>query len=152
MAGGLLGKLAVAIVGDTKDLEKNFKGVTDKVDGFSKKMKNTGTNVTNAGKSLLPLTGVITAAGAGLFALAQNTANAGDQIQKMALRTGFSTEALSEYKHAADLSGTSIESLENGVKRMQRSIYDAERGLSTATEALGAMGLSVDDLAGKSPE
>jgi len=152
MAGGLLGKLAVAIVGDTKDLEKNFKGVTDKVDGFSKKMKNMGTSVTNAGKSLLPLTGVITAAGAGLFALAQNTANAGDQIQKMALRTGFSTEALSEYKHAADLSGTSIESLENGVKRMQRSIFDLERGLATQTEAYQAMGLTIEDVQGLSPE
>src|SRR5690606_36333090 len=42
--------------------------------------------------------------------------------------------------------------LENGLRRMQRTIYDAGRGLSTATDALADLGLTAEDLAGLSPE
>ena len=43
-------------------------------------------------------------------------ADAGDAIQKMALRTGFSTEALSELKFAAEQSGASLEDNREGIK------------------------------------
>jgi len=46
----------------------------------------------------------------------------------------------------------SIESMETSVKRMQRTVYNAERGLSTSTEALGELKLSYDDLQGMKPE
>ena len=73
-------------------------------------------------------------------------------MQKMALRTGFTTEALSELKHAAELSGASLGSMENGVKRMQRTILDAENGLSTATDAFEMLGIEMADVEGKTPE
>lgn len=138
--------LMVKLIGDTSDFEKSM-------NSSSKKMKAFGEGLTKTGKTLSKnVTAPILAAGAGIFALAQKTANAGDEIQKMALRTGFSAEALSEYKHAAELSGTSIESLEKGVKRMAKVVYDAERGLSTSNEALKALGLSAEQLKGLKPE
>ena len=60
----------------------------------------------------------------------------GDQVAKMAKRTGLSVEALSELQYAAGQSGVEVATLENGLRRMQRSIYDAGRGLSTATDGL----------------
>ena len=150
---GTLGTLAVSILGDSKDLDKAFDDVKKKTSDLGKSIQDTGKKVGNVGKGMTKwVTGPIAAVGGGLFALAQKTANAGDEIQKMALRTGFSTEALSEYKHAAELSGTSLESMENGVKRMQRSIFDLERGLATQTEAFEAMGLAIEDVQGLSPE
>ena len=98
------------------------------------------------------VTGPILAVAGGVTALITKTAKYGDEIQKMALRTGFSTEALSEYKHAAELSGSSLETVEKGVKRMQAVLLDAEQGLSTATDSLAALGLSYEELAGLSPE
>src|SRR5690606_38248211 len=112
-----------------------------------------GSQVTKLGGTMSKwVSGPIAAVGAGIFALVSKTAEAGDEVQKMALRTGFSTEALSEYKHAAELSGTSLDSLERGVKRMQRTLLDAEKGSKSATDSLDALGLSIKDLQGLSPE
>ena len=70
-------------------------------------------------------------------------AETGDEIQKMALRTGFSTEALSELKFAAEQSGASIGDIEKIIKKMQITILDANLGLSTATDAFSLLGISV---------
>ena len=79
-------------------------------------------------------------------------ASAGDEVQKMAIKTGFSTEALSGLRLAAELSGTSLAGLEKGIGRMQRTILDAKDGLSTAEDALARMGIQLDDLEGKNQE
>lgn len=99
--------------------------------------------------------GLIAGSGSLLAPLALSTrvfAKYGDEVEKMSRRTGLSTEAVSELGFAAEQSGASIAILEKGIRTMQRSIIDAERGLSTQTDALKAMGLTVDDLIGKSPE
>jgi len=152
-----VGELIVKLGVDTAEYERGLNRMEKRTQVAGTKMGdvfyNLGKRLGSVGKSIsMFVTGPIMAAGAGIFALAQKTANAGDVIQKMALRTGFSTETLSEYKHAAELSGTSLDALEKGVKRMQKSIYDAERGLSTANEALDFLGLSIEDLQGLSPE
>ena len=93
----------------------------------------------------------VAAVGMGLASV-KSFADAGDEVQKMALKTGFSTEALSELKHAANLSGTSIQGLEKGFKKMSSVVLDAQQGLSTGTDALAMMGMTVEDLAGLDPE
>ena len=86
------------------------------------------------------------------IASVKSFAEAGDEVQKMALRTGFSTEALSELKHAAELSGSSLVGMETGFKKMARFVDDAKTGLSTATDVMKTMGITVEDFAGMSPE
>src|SRR5690554_2552898 len=143
-----------------KYFESQLKSSISVSEKFAKRMqeagetlKTAGEKMSNVGKSLsTKLTAPILGATTALVGIAKKTAEAGDQIQKMALRTGFSTEALSELKHAAELSGTSLEGLENGVRRMQRSILDLERGLATQTEAFAKLGLEIEDLQGLSPE
>ena len=76
----------------------------------------------------------------------------GDAAAKMVRRTGLSVRAVQELGFAAKLSGTDVGSLENGIKRMQRNVYDAERVLSTSVDALRDLGLSVKDLQGLAPE
>jgi phage-related minor tail protein len=127
---------------------------------FQNSMKEVSANLQKAGKEISDvgkgmtkyITAPALAAGGALFALAQKTANAGDEIQKMGLRTGFSTETLSELRHAANLSGTSIQSLETGIKRMQKVVFDAEKGMGSATESLEALGIAFSDLQGLNPE
>lgn len=76
----------------------------------------------------------------------------GDMLHKMALRTGIGTVALSELKHAAELSGTSLEGLEKGVRIMQKAIIQAEDGLMTYVRGFERMNIAVEDLKGLSPE
>jgi hypothetical protein len=76
----------------------------------------------------------------------------GDEVHKMALRTGFSTEALSELGFAAEQSGQDLTVVEAGIRGMQRTIRGAQRGLFTATDALKQLGLSFELLQDLSPE
>jgi len=110
--------------------------------GIADKMKSVGRAATVAG-------GLIT--GLGVASITQ-FAKMGDEVQKMALRTGFSTEALSELRVAAELSGSSLKGMETGIRRMSKVIVDAKDGLGESVDALDRMGVSVDDLMGKSPE
>ena len=133
----------IVVKANTAQADKGIKGLTGRMGGLK-------------GAAI----GVGIAAGAaavgGIAAFAKRSisafAQAGDEVQKMSLRVGFSTEALSELKHAAELSGTSLGSLENGVKRMQRTILDAENGLSTAVDAFEMLGVEMADVESKSPE
>ena len=92
------------------------------------------------------------AAGAALLGATRAFAKAGDTVEKMSRRTGFSAEALSELGFAAEQSGSNLETLEKGVRTMQRSINDAGRGLSTAVDGFADLGLTFGQLQGMSPE
>lgn len=78
--------------------------------------------------------------------------NLGDEIAKMSERTGFSVETLSELKYVASQNDVELSSLGTAISKMQRSIVDAGRGLKTQKEALGALGLSFEQLKNLSPE
>jgi uncharacterized protein YoxC len=117
-------------------------GATKKLSSMSDQMKAVGRTATIAG-------GAILAMGAGSL---MQFSKLGDQVHKLSMRTGFSTETLSELRLAAELSGTSLESLEKGIGRMQRTLLDASEGMVSAEDALTRMGLSADTLKGLNPE
>ena len=75
-------------------------------------------------------------------------AQVGDEIQKMSLRTALTTEVLSEYKFALEQSGSTIEGFEKSIRRMSSFIQDGRDGLTTTTDALDTLGVSVKDLEG----
>jgi hypothetical protein len=126
------------VINVTADVAKAKAGLA----GIADKMKAVGRGATVAG-------GLIT--GLGVASITQ-FAKMGDEVHKMALRTGFSTEALSGLRVAAELSGTSLKGLETGLRRMSNVIMDAKAGLGESVDALDSLGVSVDDLVGKSPE
>jgi len=112
-------------------------------------LKNLGGKVSGVGRSLATLA---TAAAAPLAGMTLSFAAAGDNLDKMSKRTGIGVKALSELAFAAEQSGASLDSVEKGIRGMQRSLLNAEMGSKTATDALSALGLSVDELSGMSPE
>jgi len=133
----------IAIAIRAKDeASRTLKGVTGTIQGMSKQLKIAGGVMAGFGATIT----------AGFGMAVKQFAEAGDEVQKMALRTGFSTEALSEFRHAAELSGTSLNGLETGVRRMQKLIVDASDGLTEATDAFDRIGLSWESLKGLSPE
>ena len=89
-----------------------------------------------ASKSLSVLKGGLIALGVGIAAFSvkaiQDYASVGDEIDKMSKRTGFSAEAISKLRFAAEQSGASIETVEKGVKRMA-SVASGRRGLGLKT-------------------
>jgi hypothetical protein len=114
---------------------RKLKAFGDAITGWSQKMTAIGAAIT-----------------APLLGSAKMFASMGDQIAKMGRRTGVSVETLSELAYAADLSGASLETLEAGLRRMQRSIVEAAQGSQTAVDALALLGLTVENFRGLSPE
>jgi len=114
-----------------------------------KKLKAFGTAISRMGRQMVGLGAAVLTP---LVAVSKAFAAMGDAMGKMSKRTGFSTEALSELSFAAQQSGTTIETLEGGVRKMQRTISDAGQGSKSAADALGMLGLSYGQLAKLSPE
>jgi len=104
-----------------------------------KKLKAFGTAISRMGRQMVGLGAAVLTP---LVAVSKAFAAMGDAMGKMSKRTGFSTEALSELSFAAQQSGTTIETLEGGVRKMQRTISDAGQGSKSAADALGMLGLS----------
>src|SRR5688500_13433103 len=93
-----------------------------------------------------------TAVATAIYSAAKRFADAGSEIADMAARTGLGTTALQEIKHAAEQTGGSIDDVEAGIRKMQKTLGDATAGSNSATEALGRVGLKLDDLKDLKPE
>ena len=138
----LVKQLTAKIGADIKDFDKAMKGMSAKFKQHGEKFKKVGKGMTIAGAAIIGTVGL----------MMKKYGEAGDAVHKMALRTGFSTETLSELKYAAEISGTSLGSLEKGVKKMATSIGDARLGLKTYTDAFALVGIEVKELDGLNPE
>jgi hypothetical protein len=130
--------------------ERNLDIVINAKNNAEKELKSLGKSLEANKATIQKTTAVATAAFAGLTAAigmsVKQYANAGDQVQKMALRTGMSTTALSELKHAAELSGTSLEKIEYATTRANRVFAKADEEGSKMRETLASLGVVVDDL------
>jgi hypothetical protein len=73
-----------------------------------------------------------------------------DQTAKLSQRTGIAIEALQGFQVAADLSG--VQNLEGGLQRLSITLGDASAGSAAAQKAFTNIGLSVEELAGLTPE
>jgi hypothetical protein len=130
-----LGDALLKLRVDSTDLEKGLKNVEKRCTDLGKKMLLLGTAIAG-----------------GLIGATIASAKLGDEIYEMSKRTGLGTVALSELRYMAELSGTSIEGLEIGIKRMQMVLSDAFSGAPEATKAINELGLSIEELKAMSPE
>jgi len=136
------GRAFVELFADDSKLVRGLRRAEQKLKAFGDSIRNMGLKAIGLGSAIL----------APLGAAAKTFADMGSRTWDMANRTGVSVETLSALSYAAEQSGAGVEAFENGIRRMQRTLYDAGRGLSTATDALGELGLTIQDLEGLSPE
>ena len=139
-------ELLVKIGTDTKQLSAGLDAADKKVGGFANTIQKHHKAI---GMAMSAMGAAILAAGA---LSVKQFASMGDEVHKMALRTGFSTEALSELRHAAALSGASLAGVEKASRTLSGAILDAGYGLETYVRAFDQIGLSYENLAKLSPE
>ena len=140
----------------TKDADLKFTIGADS-SKYERAMDRVKSGARSAGKivkaGFAAATAAVGALSGALLVASKDVLKFGDQIHKANLRLGISTEALSQLRHAADLSGVSFESLQNGLRYMERQLSEvAAKGKGPAKEALDALGLSIQDLRGLKPE
>jgi len=134
-----LADIWVNILGDGSKLKGELDKSGKNVSSFSEKVGKIGKIATVAG-----------AAVTGAFAaIILKTAQAGDQFDKMSLRTGVAVEDLSALAYAADISGTDIGTLEKGLKGLTKVMDDASMGIGEGMEAFELLDIAVMDSEGK---
>lgn len=136
------GRAFVELNGDDNLLQRALRRAEAGIRALGKRLTAIGTQFATAGAAL----------GGALAGATKIFADAGDRLDKMSKRTGLSVETLSELDFAAQRSGTSLGTLENGIRRMQGTLRSAERGLSTAGDALNTLGLDFRQIRNLSPE
>lgn len=76
----------------------------------------------------------------------------GETLSRLHAQTGISTDALQAYGYAAKAVGVDQEAMTAGMTRLARSIYQAQNGSKGAADALSAIGMSVKDFVGLTPD
>lgn len=112
-------------------------------------LKAWGSRISSAGAGTLGVGLGITAplaAAVGVFS------EMGGNLEDMSARTGISVGALTELGFAAEQTGASMETVEGSIKKMQKTIAEAFDGNKQSMLSLSELGVSLDELKGKSPD
>jgi hypothetical protein len=138
-ANAVIGALRVILGADTAALEKGLKQAQSSLDKFGENVARTG----------LAMGAALATALAGVGLAVKGAINEADKLGKMAQSVGVPVEELSRLKHAADLSGVSIESLGKGFGRLSKNMMEAATDAKgTAAQAFAAIGVSVKNADG----
>ena len=88
----------------------------------------------------------------GLADIIMQTADYGDEVDKMSQKLGMSTDAYQEWDYVLKLAGTEMSSMSTGMKTLTNKIDDAKNGSKAAQEMFAKLGISMEDLADMSRE
>lgn len=88
----------------------------------------------------------------GFGALIESSIESAAEIKKLSERLGSSTEALSQYRHVAEMSHVPFEALVKSWQQMEKNISAAANNMGMAREALAELHLSAKQLNTLNPE
>lgn len=138
--------LAASITLDTNDYENSLDNAGKKTSGFGDKLKNGLATAAKVGAaSIAAVTAATTALTAAMVKGVGNTAAYGDNIDKMSQKMGMSAEAYQEWDAVMQHSGTSIDSLQAGMKTLANAV-------ESGNDAFDRLGISQKEIASMSNE
>ena len=141
---------------ETKESTNELKNASNEIETSGSKFEGLGEALKKAAAvGVAALAAIGTAAVAavkGLVNMAVEVSETGDAIDKNSQKVGLSYKSYQQWDHAMQIAGTSMESCQAGLKTLTNTIDDAKNGSSSAEEKFKRLGISVDDLAGKSRE
>ena len=134
-----ISELSVLIKANTKQASQQMKGFGQSMGGVFAKMK----------VGILAVGVAVTG-----FAIAsvKQFIEVGDMLGKMSARTGIAVEQLDDLRIAFDLSGTSINGFERGMRTLIMRVDDARNGVTDYVTAFARIGIGVQDLEGLKPD
>ena len=175
-----LNNAEAALNGMERELDDNNKALADAENGFDDagkeadefgkevdkagdqsedaggKLKKVGEIAKEVGKAMAAAMVAIgtaaVAAGKKLWDMANDVAEVGDAIDKTSQKIGISAESYQEWDYVFQRCGADVNNLQTGMKKLSGVITDAASGSSSAADKLAAVGLSIEDLNGKSQD
>jgi hypothetical protein len=142
-------RLFGSIMIDDKDAIKALNSTEKKTKDAAKQMEDMRKKAAVVGKAIAVGIGVGVTA---LTGLAMKATEATDRIDKMSLKVGLSRRAFQEWDYILSQNGISIDSMQAGMNKLTNLFDDLGKGSKTATESFGRLGLTLDDLSGKSKD
>ncbi len=85
------------------------------------------------------------AAAGGLARTIKQSIDLADSFGKMSDQTGIAANTLMAYVDAGKLAGVNQEQIDKGLRRLSRSIVEADRGIATYKRSFDTLGISVRD-------
>jgi hypothetical protein len=132
----------VSVAWDDSAIRRGIERTKAMLNGAAAGIGKMGAGFAAAGASIIaPLT-------AAVFQFSE----AGSAIDDMSQRTGASAESLSALSYAAQQSGTSMEAVEKGMRKLGQTATAAADGSQSAKDALAAVGLTAAKLKGLTPD
>lgn len=175
-----LNNAEAALNGMERDLKKNndaieeasseFKDAEKAADKFGDEIKKTGKETEQAGDQFQKVGEVLktvgkamataaaaigagaVAAGKKIWDMANDTAAAGDTVDKMSQKLGLSTKAYQEWDYVLSQSGADIESMGAGFKSLTNLVDKATSGNDAAAASFEKLGISTKELKDMSRE
>lgn len=136
----LIGKLAVAVVGDISEAKKSFaetkkeaRGLAQDISGIGASLKTTSRIMAAAGTAII----------SGMVAITMKTIEAANAADKLAKQTGLTREEIQELGYAAEQEHASLEKIATAILRLSRNMSDASRGTGEARYAFEKLGIAV---------
>ena len=139
--GGEELKKALADIG--VDGQKKLNGLATAADTASSAFKGLASAVGLVAKTVAAAGGLIGAAGAAIFAVAKSSAEAADQAGKAAQKIGVNAQAYQELAFAAKLADVEQDSLQAGLKILNKNIAEAANGNKELAAAFAAVGIKL---------
>ncbi len=136
------GKTFVEMALNDEALQKGLKGVQASLGNFGTSIAKIGATLGGAGLALT----------APILAASEKFAESGSKLANASARTGLAVESLSALSFAAKMTGTDLEGVETGIRRMQKSLTAGSLENEMAAQSFQQLGLSVESLVKLSPD
>jgi len=138
--GGLAGENVIeTTIGARDETAAGISSASMNLDAFAKK-------AADVGKKMMA-TGTVTTAA--MIGLQRSTVMYGESVDKMAKKTGLTTDEVQKLSYAADMEHASIESLSKSMPLLTRNMAAAAEGNQEAKKSFADMGIEVTDAQGK---
>lgn len=142
-------RLFGSILVDSSEADKSIQKTGDNAKSLASKLGSGLKTVGKVAGGIATATaGAASAAGAAIYSLTNDTAAAGDNIDKMSQKLGLSRESFQELDFVLSQSGTDINSFQTGMKSLLTNMDKVIEGNEAATENFDKLGVSVQNADG----
>jgi len=125
----------------------------DKTDGKAKNIAaSLGKGIKTAAKWTAGITVGAVAVGGAMLKAGEKFAETTDHIDKMSQKLGMTRKGFQEWDFILSQNGASIDGMKSGMVKLNNSFDELKSGSGAGADAFKRLGLTMDDLAGKSQE
>ena len=139
--GGIIIRLSTnadSFVRELNQIEQKMKAFAD----LGSKLQKTGLALSTMGVAVVASFGL----------MFKSFTNDADALNKMSQKTGIAVGSLQELRYAADLGGSSLESVVVATKFLSRAITEAKDGTQQYVDSFKNLGIRIEEIKNLSPE